>query len=166
VLGDLGRVDGEGLVRLLGERRDVAALLAAADLFAFPSLFEGFGGALVEAMAMGRPCVSARFAGSEELTDGGRTACLVPVASPEALAGALTALAARPEEAAALGEAAVAWARSRYDLDETIGALERLYERVLARRANPVAAGAGDDAGISPRGHAGMRPSHGRPWNR
>jgi glycosyltransferase involved in cell wall biosynthesis len=155
-----------GRVRLLGARQDIPALLAAADLFAFPSLFEGFGGALVEAMAMGRPCVSARFAGSEELTDGGRTACLVPVASPEALADALSALAARPDEAVALGEAAQAWARARYDLDETIGALERLYERVLARRANPVAAGAGDDADISPRGHAGMCPSHGKPWNR
>jgi glycosyltransferase involved in cell wall biosynthesis len=155
-----------GRIRLLGERRDIPSLLAAADLFAFPSLFEGFGGALAEAMAMGKPCVSARFAGSEELTDGGRTACLVPAASPEALAGALIALAAHPEEAAALGEAALAWARSRYDLNETFVALERLYEQVLARRANPVTDGAGDDAAISPRGHAGVRPSHGRPWNR
>ena len=40
-----------------GERSDVPALLSASDLFLFPSLFEGFGIALIEAEAEGVPCV-------------------------------------------------------------------------------------------------------------
>ena len=45
---------GDG-VRLLGHRDDVPDLLAAADVFAFPSLYEGLGGAVIEAMAPGPP---------------------------------------------------------------------------------------------------------------
>ncbi len=44
-------------VQLLGSRQDVNELLQAADVFLFPSIFEGLPGALVEAQASGLPCV-------------------------------------------------------------------------------------------------------------
>lgn len=44
-------------VQFLGSRRDVNELLQAADVFLFPSIFEGLPGALVEAQASGLPCV-------------------------------------------------------------------------------------------------------------
>ena len=44
-------------VRFLGSRKDVPELLQAADVFVFPSLFEGLPGALLEAQAAGLPCV-------------------------------------------------------------------------------------------------------------
>lgn len=55
-IADLGL---EGRVLLLGRRTDVAALMAAADLFVFPSLYEGLGVSLLEAMAMALPIVVA-----------------------------------------------------------------------------------------------------------
>ena len=51
------RHDLEREVRLLGKRDDVPALLAASDLFLFTSKSEGFGVAIIEAMAAGLPCV-------------------------------------------------------------------------------------------------------------
>ena len=47
----------EKSVTFLGSRRDVNQLLQAADVFLFPSIFEGLPGALVEAQASGVPCV-------------------------------------------------------------------------------------------------------------
>ena len=45
-------------VKVLGHRDDAPDVLAAADIFAFPSLFEGLGGSLIEAMALGLPIVA------------------------------------------------------------------------------------------------------------
>ena len=47
----------EEKVRFLGVRSDVADLMQAMDMFVFPSLFEGFGIAVLEAQASGLPCV-------------------------------------------------------------------------------------------------------------
>lgn len=126
-------------VQFIGVREDVPALLAAADLFVFTSLFEGFAGALVEALAVGTPTITASFAGADELTDGGRTARLVPPADPDALAASVIALAADPSAAADLGVVAKSWARSRFDLRSSVEAMESVYEHVVSSR--PVAGG-------------------------
>lgn len=86
------RVDAEfpqGAVIFTGVRRDVARLLQAADVFAFPSLYEGFGIALVEAQAAGLPCFK-----SDTITDD----CVVtellrslPIDSPEVWTDAVLA---------------------------------------------------------------------------
>lgn len=44
-------------VQFLGSRSDVADLLQAGDIFVFPSLYEGFPGAVLEAQAVGLPCI-------------------------------------------------------------------------------------------------------------
>jgi glycosyltransferase involved in cell wall biosynthesis len=48
-----------GHFRFLGERNDVPRMLQAMDVFIFPSVFEGFGRALLEAQAVGLPCIAA-----------------------------------------------------------------------------------------------------------
>src|SRR5207249_482163 len=58
-------------VRLLGWRDDTAELLHAFDVFAFPSLNEGMGRALVEAMAAGRAIVAARAGGIPDVLGDG-----------------------------------------------------------------------------------------------
>ena len=63
-------------------------LLAAADVFAFPSRYEGFGGALVEAMALAVPAVVSDIGALREVVEG-TGAILVPPGDPEALAAGL-----------------------------------------------------------------------------
>jgi glycosyltransferase involved in cell wall biosynthesis len=84
-------IGAEGLsscVRLLGRRRDVGALLQAADLFVFPSLFEGLPVALVEAAAVGVACVASDIPQNREVLEGCSASVLV-APSVDAIAAAV-----------------------------------------------------------------------------
>jgi glycosyltransferase involved in cell wall biosynthesis len=75
-------------VVLLGQRADVPALLAAADLFVLPSRWEGQPLILQEALRAARPVVATRAGGTPDLT-GDDAALLVPPDDPGALAAAV-----------------------------------------------------------------------------
>lgn len=82
---------GDG-VRFLGHRDDVPEVMAAADVFALPSLWEGLGGVLIEAMALEVAIVSSDLAPTREVLDQGARGLLVPPGDQAALAQALTRL--------------------------------------------------------------------------
>jgi glycosyltransferase involved in cell wall biosynthesis len=105
---------GERL-RRLGYREDVPALLAAADIFALPSHFEGLPMSVIEAMLTGLPVVATRVRGPREQVEEGRTGLLVPPFDVAALAAALGGLAGDAGLRARLGAAGRARALARYD---------------------------------------------------
>jgi glycosyltransferase involved in cell wall biosynthesis len=96
------------VVRFLGPRRDVPALLAAADVVVVPSTWEGQPLIVQEALRAGRPLVATRVGGIADLT-GDDGALLVAPGDPAALAAAVTRLLDDPGAAARL----VAAARAR-----------------------------------------------------
>jgi len=99
-------------VRLLGYRRDVPRLLRAADLFVFPTHFEGGQSfAVSEAMAAGLPIVSSDASGIPEVIDSGVHGVLYPVRDRTALAGALRWALLNPMSMRTMGQNAVARAR-------------------------------------------------------
>jgi len=104
----------DGVVEMVGFRRDVAACLAAADIVALPSLQEGLGVAALEAMAAGRPVVASRVGGLAEAVVHEETGLLVPPGDPTALAAALARLARDPDLRARLGVAGHARVLARY----------------------------------------------------
>ena len=59
----------EDSVMMLGHRNDVESLLAAADVFVFPSRFEGLPGALIEAEAAGLPIICSDIPNNHEVAD-------------------------------------------------------------------------------------------------
>ena len=97
-------------VRRLGVRADIADLLAAADVFVFPSLYEGLGGSLIEAMAVGVPIVAGDSPAVREVLDGGTCGVLVPIATSAPLAGAVLTILDDPVGTAAM----VSRARARF----------------------------------------------------
>jgi glycosyltransferase involved in cell wall biosynthesis len=92
-------------VLFAGERDDVPALLAGADVVALPSAIEGLPLVVLEAMAQARPVVATPVGGTPELVVDGETGILVAVGDDGALAGALRALLDDPARARSLGEA-------------------------------------------------------------
>jgi len=136
-----------GRVRFAGERRDINRLLAAYDLFVQPSLWEGFGLTVIEAMAMERPVVATAVGGLPALVRDGDCGLLVPPGDPAALAAAVIGLLADPERRARFGRAGRARALSEFDIDRLVDDTAGLYRDLLQRRARRAAGGVGGAGG-------------------
>ena len=121
-------------VHLLGHRDDIEACLAGMDLFVLPSLNEGMGRALIEAMAAGLPVIASRVGGIPSVIDHERTGLLVPPGDAGALADALRRLLDRPEWATQLGMAASRSVDSRYGSVSMVQAIESIFAEALSVR--------------------------------
>jgi L-malate glycosyltransferase len=121
-----------GRVMLLGRRDDAVRVLAACDLFTLASDNEGLPVAVMEALALGLPVVATAVGGVPEAVTDGVEGLLVPPKQPEALAGAIAALARDPARRVEMGAAARA-ASARFDIRVAAARMEDLYREVLAR---------------------------------
>ena len=121
-------------VHVLGPRKDVPALMHAIDVFAMPSIWEGFGLVLLEAMAAGRPIVASRVATIPEVVVDGETGLLVPAGDPVALADAMAQLAHDPALARRLGEAGRERLRQHFSIEKMVGDTELLYRELIDER--------------------------------
>lgn len=92
--------------------REVLAEMAAHDVFLFPSLFEGFGLVLLEAMAMGLPIVTTPHTAGPDLITEGDEGFIVPIRSVEAIAEKLELLRRNPERRAEMSRRARERART------------------------------------------------------
>jgi glycosyltransferase involved in cell wall biosynthesis len=128
--------DADGIrMCFLGQRGDVPALLAGADLVVVPSLWEGQPLIVQEALRAGRPLVASRVGGIPDLT-GQDAAVLVPPGDAAALADAVLSVLDDPPLAARLSAAALARAAALPTQDDAVEAALGLYRRL----AGPVPA--------------------------
>jgi glycosyltransferase involved in cell wall biosynthesis len=123
----------ETCVRWLGLRRDVPALLDAADGFVLASAWEGMPLAVGEAMAMEKPVVATDVGGVRELV--GDSGEIVPARNPDALAEAMLETMRRmPEARGLLGRAARERIAVRFSIEAKADEWEALYRAVLEKR--------------------------------
>jgi glycosyltransferase involved in cell wall biosynthesis len=120
-------------VRFLGSRCDVPALLAAADVIAVPSRWEGQPLIVQEALRAGRPLVASRVGGIPALT-GQDGALLVPSGAPGQLAAALRSVLDDPALSGRLAASAARRAAALPSASDAIDAVAALYARLCARR--------------------------------
>jgi glycosyltransferase involved in cell wall biosynthesis len=125
-------------VRFLGHRDDVPDLLAAADLFVFPSLYEGAAGSLLEAMAMGLPIVASRISAIENAVEEGRNALLVERMQSVPLGDAIVGLLDDPERARQFGCRSREIFEERFTIERCTSRMVEFYRRLAATNERPV----------------------------
>ena len=121
----------EGRVRLLGRipDRDLPALYSGASWFVFPSLYEGFGLPVLEAMACGTPVVCSNTSSLPEIV--GDAAITFDPVDTEGIAKALAHALADPERAKEMGKKALQQAH-QFNWERTAQLAYQCYREVLA----------------------------------
>jgi glycosyltransferase involved in cell wall biosynthesis len=122
------------LVTFAGYRRDIPDVMAAFDIFAFPSHAEAFGAVLIEAMAMERPVVSTNCDGVLDIVVDGKTGLYVNPRRADELAAALKQLVVDPQLRQALGKAGRQRVLELFDQRKQIDRLEGIYYDLLDGR--------------------------------
>jgi L-malate glycosyltransferase len=124
-----------GLKRVifLGERLDIPAILASADIGVLPSISESLSNSIMESMAAGVPVVACRVGGNDELIRDGENGFLVPPANVEELEERLETLILRPELRRSFGEVAKKDAR-HFTVELISGEYERFYMSILEEK--------------------------------
>jgi glycosyltransferase involved in cell wall biosynthesis len=124
-------------VRFLGFRRDVPDLLAASDLLVHPARVEGFGYAVVEAMAAGLPVVATNASSLPEIVAPDVTGLLFPLDDREALERAVGVYLEDTERRARDGQAGRERARRRFSFERRLEELELILTQEVGAVARP-----------------------------
>jgi L-malate glycosyltransferase len=120
-----------GQVSFLGERQDPRPYLAASDALVLPSIAEGMSNVLLEAMAMGLPCVATRVGGTLDVIRDGVSGVLVEPRDPLQLARGLLGVLEDREWAGHLGKRARRVAEESFSLESVVDRYIALYRRLL-----------------------------------
>ena len=121
-------------VRFAGTRTDIPQLLALADLLVFPSLREGFGLVILEALAAGKPVVASRLPVFAEIVTDGDTAALFTPGDPADLARAVRSILADPARLPAMSARGREIIETKFSTARLSRELEAVYDAALAGR--------------------------------
>lgn len=116
-----------GKVSFLGRRSDISSILAASDIYAASSRWEGLGLSLGEAMLAGLPCVGTAISGHADILKDGVTGTTVPPEDPSALAAGIARLLDDPTEAGRLAAAARELIKAGFTAESMAKKYERVY---------------------------------------
>jgi len=121
---------------------DFTESLAAMDIFCLPSLQQGLGTIMLEAMALGRPVIASRVGGVYSVVHDRETGLLVPPSDSSQLADRILELLNDPVRARAIGEAARQMVRRDFSLQKMVEQTADVYRSVLAEaKADALAPG-------------------------
>jgi glycosyltransferase involved in cell wall biosynthesis len=120
------RTGANGRVNFLGWRNDIDEIMPIFDIFVLPSLNEGMGRVLVEAMAAGKPIVASNVGGIPDLIKHNDNGLLVPPGDEKALAAAIRLLINDPEKANLMGQFGQEFCH-QFSIEAMVDKIDNLY---------------------------------------
>lgn len=115
-------------------RQDVPDILAAADIFVLPSLWEGLPIGLLEAMSMGKAVIATNVDGTSEIIESGINGVLIPVDNLiERLADAIVLLTQNNDLRISLGQNAIKTVKNRFNAEKMTRQIESVYAGLLKK---------------------------------
>ena len=132
---EVRRLGLESRVIFAGARKDIPALMPAADIFVLPTLTEALPTVLAEAMAARLPIVASCVGGVPEMVADGANGRLLEPGDPRLLAETCLELLARPEVRAAMGAQGRSIVEQKFDVRVQAGHLRALYQRLMESHA-------------------------------
>jgi glycosyltransferase involved in cell wall biosynthesis len=120
-------------VEFLGFVADIPGFLAAVDIVALPSLFEGLGVSVLEAMAAGKAVIASRVGGLAELVIDSETGLLVAPRDVEGLANAIAKLAGDKVLIQELGRKGAERLQAHFTMERMAQSNEAYYYRLLGK---------------------------------
>ncbi len=118
-------------VMFAGFQDQPSCFISQFDVFVLPSVLEGLGIVLLEAMTLGKPIVASNVGGIPEVVQHGKTGLLVNPADVESLSEALVILLNDPEKRALMGAEAKRRIEKHFSLEAMLKRLSELYSKVL-----------------------------------
>lgn len=131
---EIKSLDLQKHIILLGARSDIATILSCINAFLLPSLNEGFGMVLIEAMAARKPVIATNVGGVPEVIINGTTGILVPPKDPEAFSSAIIKLYNNPDISLEMGSAGYSRAKNFFDIGTTVRKFEDLYSKLIREK--------------------------------
>jgi glycosyltransferase involved in cell wall biosynthesis len=110
---------------------DTRQMLSAMDIFVFPSVREGLGIALLEALAMSKACVASRIGGIEDIITDGENGMLTDVGDSDSIAQAVLKLMSDDGLREAIGRSGRRTVEERFTLDRMSDDIIKIYKKVL-----------------------------------
>jgi glycosyltransferase involved in cell wall biosynthesis len=131
-------IDRHGIAKnviFTGWRTDALRIVSVMDILVHPSLSEGFGRAVLEGMALGKPVVASRVGGIREIIKDGINGLLVDPGQPQMIADKLRLLVRNSVLRESLGREARRTVFAEYLIQDKVAQLQMIWEDMAARRA-------------------------------
>ncbi|MDP3791611.1 MAG: glycosyltransferase [Candidatus Omnitrophota bacterium] len=113
-----------------GYRKDIPDLLSIMDIVVHPSLEEGFGLSIIEAMFSGKAVIATNVGGVPEIIENRLNGLLIPEKDPEAIADAIDYILSNPDKAGELGSNARSRVCERFSLSAMVKKYESVYGKI------------------------------------
>jgi glycosyltransferase involved in cell wall biosynthesis len=117
----------ESKIHLAGFRKDIPDIMKTIDVLLTPSLWEGFGIVLIEAMASGKACIAADTSSIPEIVEDGVNGFLVPPKDSQSIADSLIIMISDPQLVHQMGQVGIKTVNNKFTIDKMIKEYEKLF---------------------------------------